>query len=374
MKALIEKRNALLDEMDGIVKASDTETRAFTEVESTRFDEIKMEIAAIDKTIQAKTEARSLEKTSTSEEKTTEEIETRSFAAFIRSEKVEERANLDIANNGAVVPKTIANKIITKVKELSPIYSMATIYNVKGELVFPVYGNAADDENITCAYIADMTELTEKSGKFTTVSLKNFIAGTLTKVSKSLLNNSDFDLVSFVTEEMAKSISEFLEKELIVGTTEKMTGVLSSTYGVTTASATAITADELIDLQMTVPEVYQPNAAWLMNKATFKGIRKLKDSNGDYIMNRDLTMGFGWSLLGKPVYISESVPAISSGAKVIAYGDMSGLYVKLSQNVEIQVLLEKYATQHAIGIVGYVECDSNIVEPQKLAVMTMKTA
>ena len=52
---------------------------------------------------------------------------------------------------------------------------------------------------------------------------------------------------------------------------------------------------------------------------------------------------------------------------------MSGLYVKLAQNVEIQMLMEKYATQHAIGVVGYIEADSKIVEPQKIAVLQMNS-
>ena len=65
---------------------------------------------------------------------------------------------------------------------------------------------------------------------------------------------------------------------------------------------------------------------------------------------------------------------MAAGAKAVVYGDMTGLSVKLAQNVEIQVLMEKFATQHAIGVVGYIECDSKITEPQKLAVLTMKAS
>ena len=170
---------------------------------------------------------------------------------------------------------------------------------------------------------------------------------------------------------VAKAIAEFLEKELIVGTVGKMSGLSSTTNVVTAASATGVTADELIELQMTIPEVYQTNAVWIMNKESLKFIRKLKDGQGNYLLGTALN-GFGFTLLGKPVHFTTSVATMAAGNKSIYYGDMSGLYVKLAQNVEIQVLMEKYATQHALGVVGYVECDSKIVEAQKIAALQMK--
>ncbi|WP_342045980.1 phage major capsid protein [Bacillus sp. OTU530] len=367
MKQLVEKRNDLIEEMEGLLSKSKAETRSFSDEESTRFDEIKKEIAKIDKTLAAEEEARSFERKEV--KKVAGEAEQRALEEdkFLRFIKGEQRA-LDVANNGGVIPTHIANKIIEKVKELSPIYSMATVYNVGGDLVFPVYDESSS--SIGAAYVDDLTELTEGTGKFTTVKLENFIVGVLAKVSKSLMNRTDFDLVSFVINKAAKAIAEFLEKELIVGTSGKMEGLSSTTNLVTAASATAVTADELIDVQMTVPEVYQGNAVWIGNKATLKALRKLKDADGNYLLGTALN-GFGFTLLGKPFHISESVDTITTGKKVLYYGDMSGLHVKLAQNVEIQVLMEKYATQHAIGVVGYVECDSAIVETQKIAALKM---
>lgn len=108
-----------------------------------------------------------------------------------------------------------------------------------------------------------------------------------------------------------------------------------------------------------------------MHKDTFQAIRKLKDNDGNYLLNKDLTGSFGWSLLGKPVYVSDNAPKIAAGKTALVYGDMNGLYVKLAQNMEIQVLMEKYATRHAVGVVGYMEFDCNIIEPQKLAGLKM---
>ena len=117
-------------------------------------------------------------------------------------------------------------------------------------------------------------------------------------------------------------------------------------------------------MQLSIPEQYQGASAWIMNKAQFSSYRKFKDLNGNYMLNPDLRTGFGWNLLGAPVFVSENAPT-----NAIAYGDYSGLFVKLAQNIELQVLNEVFATRHALGVVGYVEFDSRIIEDQKIAIM-----
>ena len=108
-----------------------------------------------------------------------------------------------------------------------------------------------------------------------------------------------------------------------------------------------------------------------MNKSTRTAIRKLKDGQGNLLLNKDATSRWGYTLFGKDVYVSDSVPAMATGATAIYYGDFSGLAVKLAEDVNIQVLQEKYATQHAIGVVGYVEFDSKVENAQKLAKLVM---
>lgn len=382
-KKFIEKRNTLVTEMEGLVNKATEEVRAFDEAENTRIAEIKKEIADIDATIKTIDETRELvkEEIKEAEEKREEVKEDGLVQKEIKEVTVEEQRSLedekvfvemingkralDVANNGAIIPETIANRIIEKVKELSPIVSMATVFNEGGNLKFPVYDETTA---IEAAYVDDMEELTEQTGKFTTVSLQNYIVGSLAKISKSLANRTNIDVASFAINKVAQSLADFLEKELIVGAT-KMHGLTTCAAGQTITGATAgkITADELIDLQLSVPQVYQAKACWIMNKADFGLIRKLKDGDGNYLMTKDYVAGFGYSLLGKTVYISENADAVY-------YGDMSGLYIKFAQTVEVQVLLEKYATQHAIGVVGYLEADSAIVEPQKIVKYVKKTA
>lgn len=376
MPTLVEQRNNLLDEMDGLLKKVKEETRAFSDDESTRFEEIKTEIAKIDKTIKAEEEARSLDKkvpAKQAEERTEEEAETRAFDNYIRG-VVEDRAdvNLTVGANGAVIPSSIANKIIQKVYDISPIYQLATRYNVGGSLSIPYYDESAG--TIEMAYADEFVELESTSGKFGSIELKGFLAGALSKVSKSLVNNSQFDLVSFVVGKMAESIAKWIENQLLNGTPNKVTGLSTVSQTVTAASASVLTADELIDVQEEVPDVFQGSAIWIMNKETRKAIRKLKDGQGNYLLNKDATARWGYTLLGKDVYASDNMPGMEAGKTAIFYGDMSGLAVKLAENVSIEILREKYSTQHAIGVVGWIEIDSKVENAQKISKLVMKSA
>ena len=139
-KGLVEQRWDLMNEMEGIINKSKSETRTLTDDENKRFEEIKGEIKKIDNTLKAIEEERALQdKKPTEKQKEQRAIDEENFLKFIKGE---ERA-LDVASNGGVIPVSIANKIIEKVKELSPIYSLATIYNVGGDLVFPVYDSSS---------------------------------------------------------------------------------------------------------------------------------------------------------------------------------------------------------------------------------------
>ncbi len=376
LKKLIEKRNALVDKLNEIVKKAEEETRAMTEDENKEFDQITAEIRALDETIEKIRKTMTVNKDQEPADPAkvkAEKNEERAFAAYIRGNLEECRAEggMTKTDNGAVIPKTIARKIIELIKDICPIYAMATKFNVKGDLVFPKF----DDTNgPTASYAEEFTALTSKAGAFSGITLTGYLVGALTKVSVSLINNTDFDLTAYVVSKIADAVAEFLEGQLLAGTDGKMTGLKSCKQKVTSAASTVITADELIDLQMAVKQRFQGGSAWIMNTNTFKAIRKLKNSEGDYLMNRDLTNEFSWNLLGKKVYISDAMPDMAASATPIFYGDFSGLYVKLAEDVNVQVLKERYAEEHVVGVIAWVEIDSKIVEEQKVAKLTMKAA
>lgn len=378
-KKLMEQRAVYAKEMQGILDKAESEERAINDEEQSRFDELESKIKEIDRTIKAEERARDLN-LNVVDDKKKEELraeekemqEERAFENYIRGVVSEERAsNLTSGDNGAVIPSSIANKIIKKVIEICPIYQLATRYNVGGTLSIPYYDETTTA--ITMAYSTEFTELESNSGKFKSIELKGFLAGALTKVSKSLVNNSQFDIVNFVINQMSENIAKWIENELLNGTDEKIDGISKCKQVVEAAAETAITTDELIDLQETVPDVFQPGCIWIMNKATRTAIRKLKDSDGDYILNKDATAKWGYKLFGADVYCSDNMPKMAAGKVAIAYGDMSGIAVNVSEDMNIEVLREKFATEHAIGVVGWLEMDAKIENEQKIAVLKMKS-
>lgn len=378
LKALMEKRAEQQAIMDKLVQTADTETRAMNEEEVKQFDAAEVEIRAIDETIAREERARAVEKkavpTETEERAITEERAFENYVKHACGMPVETRANeqnFTMGNNGAVIPTTIANRIINTVKEMCPIFAKATMFAVKGTLKVPVYGNAETTHNITVGYQSEFTDITADAGKFTSVDLTGYLAGALTLIGKSVINNSEINVLDFVVAEMSRRIALFLEKELLIGTSSYATGALSTTTTLNAGSISAITADNLIDLQAKVPTAYQSAACWTMAPATFTAIRKLKYGDGKYLIQDNFTGATPFTLLGKPVYLSDNMPEIASAAKAVLYGDYSGLAVNMRQNIEMQVLNEKYATQHAVGLVSWFEFDSNVIDNQKLATLTM---
>lgn len=379
LKSIAEQRAELVEKLEALTQQADTEQRAFTEEEEKAFDETESAIKKLDDTLKRMERARDIPLNATETKKKEEKaddpeaLEERAFAAYVRGEVLEERAdvNMTTGDNGAVIPSSIANKIIKKVHDISPIFQLAEKYHVSGNLSIPYYDESS--QQITMAYATEFTDLESTSGKFASIELKGFLAGALSKVSKSLINNSSFDIVPFVINEMAESVARWIENQLLNGTKDKIEG-LSKVTTLTAAAQAAVTADELIDVQEEVPDVYQADAIWIMSKKTRTAIRKLKDSDGNYILNKDATSRWGYSLFGKDVYTSENMPDMAAGKRAILYGDMSGLAVKISEDMNIQVLQEKFATQHAVGIISWIELDAKIQNAQKLTGLTMKAA
>lgn len=381
MKALLEKKNSLIDEMESLLDKAKTEVRAFTDEEDSRIEEIKKEVRGLEKLIADKEEFRALSKEEIKAEKGIEEMskEERQLEViekeereFIEAVRNNELRNLTAGANGKIIPVSIASDVINKVVELCPILSLSQVYNVAGELRLPKY--EADGTNpIAAAYANEFQELTEKTAGFSTIDLTNQIVGLLVKISKSLINRADFDVRGFIVDEIARKIAEFLEREMLVGNTpNKIEGAIKTKNEVTTAT-NKIGTDDLIDLQMALPTIYQPNAVFVMHRDILKEVRKLKDGQGNYILQQDFSAPFGWTILGRPVYLSDSMEKqVATTKEVILYADFSGYAVKFTKNVEIQLLQEKYATQYALGIVSYVELDAKIADEQKIAKLKIK--
>ena len=386
-KALIERKNDLITRAEEIVNGAETEKRELTDAEAQELAEIRDDVKKIKDALGIMDDISDEREEVTGEEdnarakevesdKDVEARETRAFANYVRG-IVNERNdyNLTKGDNGAVIPTTIANKIIAKVYDICPVLEQSTQYNVKGKLEIPVYDEST--HAITVDYATEFEDLAGSVGSFTTVELTGFLAGALVLISRSLLNNSDFNLTDFIVNRMAYAIKRFIEGEILNGkdTTNKVKGLKAGvTLAVTAGAQNVITADEVIQLHDKIKDDFQDGAIWIMSSSTRTALRTLKANTGEYLLNDDISSPFGVSILGKTVYVSDNMPNIAAGATVIYYGNMKGLATKFSEEMEIEVLREKYATQHAIGVVGWLEFDAKVEDAQQIAKLVMASA
>jgi len=383
-KGLEEKKNDLITRAEEILNDAETNKRELTDDEAQELAEIRDDVRKIKEALkihdELKEEKKELKEESADdaaeaqamkEAACKEEADRRAFEAYVRGVVLNERdaVNMTKAANGAVIPTTIANKIIAMVYNICPILEKSTKYNVKGKLVVPYYDESTN--SITVDYADEFVELTSNVGSFTKIELDGFLAGTLTLISRSLINNAQFNIVDFIVERMAYAIKRFIEGELLNGTQNKVAGLSGVTKSITAAATSAITADEVVRLHDAIIDDFQANAIWIMSPATRTALRTLKSSTGYYLLNDDISTPFGTSLLGKPVYVSDNMPDMGAGKTAIYYGDMRGLATKFSEEMSIEVLREKYATQHAVGVVGWLEFDAKVEDAQKIAKLVM---
>ena len=397
-----ERVNDLITRAEDVLNLAKEEKRELTDAEAQELAEIRDDVRKIKEFLQLDDDFREMDKMEVKKEETPKEgdkemteqevmkekeiQETRAFENYLRGFTVHERSgelsptpwansSTPAGAGGLLIPETIVNYIIKKVYNICPILERSQKFNVKGKLEIPYY--PADSNKITVAYQSEFSPLSSSSGSFATVELTGFLAGALTKVSRSLINNVQFDIVGFVVDEMAYGIKRFIEHELLIGTTSpsaKVLGLSTLSNGITSQSATAITADEIVQLHDKVKDDFQQNAIWIMSASTRTALRTLKSQTGYYLLNDDISTPFGTSLLGKPVYVSDNMPDIGAGNRVIFYGDMHGLATKFNEEISIEVLRERYADEHAIGVVGWFEFDSKVIDEQQIAVLTMHSA
>lgn len=368
-KELREKRDQIVEQMQAITdNATNVEKRTLTTEEQQKFAGLKKEVEDIDATLEAMEQSRTLlPPVKTPEKKEpVEDIEIRTFANIIRN-RVD--ANITKTANGAVIPTTIAKKIIDVAKDRSPLFKDAEKYNIRGTVSIPYVDT--DNDNITVAYATEFTELEAKDTKLLTVDLKGFLAGALCKVSRSLLNSTDLDLTTFAVNKMGAALADFLDKQIIQGDSTHITGLSTATQIVTAKAATAITADELITLKNKLKSVFQAGAYWVMAPDTLTAVQQLKDENGRYLFNDEIKNGFSGTILGKPVYTSDQCPGMAATKTAIFYiSPKQALAAKIVED-SVQILNEKYATQHAIGVVEWAEVDCKIQNQQAVAVLKM---
>ena len=277
------------------------------------------------------------------------------------------------SEGGYLVPDEYERTLVEALEEENVFRQLAKVIRTSsGDRKIPVVATKG-----TASWIDEEGAYLESDDSFGQVSIGAYKVGTMIKVSEELLNDSVFDLEAYISREFARRIGAKEEEAFFTGDgSGKPLGVLAATggaeTGVTAASATAITADELIDLFYSLKAPYRRNAVWVLHDSTIKAIRKLKDNQGQYLWQPSLTAGAPDLLLGKPVRTSAYMPAIAADAKTVAFGDFSYYWIADRQGRSFKRLNELYAATGQVGFLASQRVDGKLVLPEAIKVLAQK--
>lgn len=274
---------------------------------------------------------------------------------------------------GYLVPDEFEHTLVSGMEAESAIRSLAHVITTSnGVHKIPVVRTKG-----TANWIDEGGSYGDSDDVFGQEQLDAHKIGTVIKVSEELLNDSAFELEEYFQDEFARRIGAKEEEAFLVGDgSKKPTGILNQTggaeVGVTTASEKTITADEIIDLYYSIKSPYRKNAVWILNDSTVRAIRKLKDSNGQYLWQPALHEGEHETLLGKKIMTSPYVPEMGSGKKVILFGDLSYYWIGDRQGITFKRLNERYADMGQVGFLASKRVDGKLVLPEAIKVLQMK--
>lgn len=275
------------------------------------------------------------------------------------------------ADGGYLVPEDFERNIVTALEEENVIRSLAKVITTQHERKIPVATGHS-----TAQWTAENAAYTESNPTFGQKQIDAFKLTDLCRVSVELLQDSAFDIEDYLMKEFARAFGIAEEQAFCVGTgVNQPTGIFTANggqVGVTAASSTAITADELISLVYSLKAPYRRNAKFLLNDATISIIRKLKDNNGAYLWQPSVQAGQPDRLLGYEIYTSPYVPTAAAGALAIAFGDFKNYWIGDRAGRTVQRLNELYATNGQIGYVSTERVDGKVILPEGIKLFKMK--
>ena len=276
---------------------------------------------------------------------------------------------------GYLVPDEFEHTLVQGLSENTVVRAHAHVITTSSGLhKIPVVASHG-----SAAWIDEEGAYTESDETFGQVQLDAHKVGTIIKVSEELLNDSAFDLESYIRSEFIRRIGDKEEEAFLTGNgSSKPTGILNATgggqIGVTAASATTITADELIDLFFSLKAPYRKNAVWVLNDATIKLIRKLKDGQGQYLWQPAIREGDVPTILGRPYFTSAYMPEAAASAKTVIFGDLSYYWIGDRQGVTFKRLNELYAGNGQVGFLASKRLDGKTVLPEAIKILQQKEA
>ena len=277
------------------------------------------------------------------------------------------------SEGGFLVPDEYENQLIQALQEANVLRNLCNVITTSyGDRKIPVVASHG-----SAVWMDEEAAFNESDDAFTQVTLSAYKLGTMLKVSDELLNDSYFNLEAYIAAEFARRIGAAEEEAFLTGNgSSKPTGLLHTTggasLGVTAASATAIIIDEVLDLYHSLKSSYRKNATFLVNDATIKAIRKLKDGQGQYLWQPSVQAGTPDTILNRPVITSQFMPVAAAGEKTILFGDFKYYWIADRQGRIFKRLNELYAANGQVGFLASQRLDAKLILPEAIKVLQQK--
>lgn len=275
------------------------------------------------------------------------------------------------SEGGYLVPDEFEKQLVAALQEENFFRTLATIIQTSsGDRKIPVVTGHGE-----ASWMDENGLYPESNETFGQVSIGAYKLGTAIKISDELLNDSAFDLESYIANEFARRIGTKEEEAFIAGDgTNKPTGVFTSAEAGTTTSGASITFDDMMDLYHSLRTPYRRKAVWLLNDTTVKALRKLKDNNGTYIWQPSVQIGQPDMILNRPYFTSTFAPDIAAGKKPILFGDFSYYWIADRQGRSFKRLNELYAANGQVGFLASQRVDGKLILPEAVKTLAIKAA
>lgn len=274
------------------------------------------------------------------------------------------------ADGGFLVPEEFENQIVTALEENNVIRSIAKTITTAAERKIPIAATHS-----VAQWTPENGAYAESNPTFGQKTIDAFKLTDLVKVSTELLQDSMFNLESYISSEFARAFGIAEEQAFCTGTgVGQPTGIFTENggeVGITLSSASNITCDNIIELVHSLKSPYRRNAVFLMNDSTVSMLRKLKDTNGAYLWQPSLQAGQPDRLLGYPLYTSPYVPTVKAAAMPVAFGDFSNYWIADRMGRSIQRLNELYAGNGQVGFIATERVDAKVILSEGIKLLQM---
>ena len=273
---------------------------------------------------------------------------------------------------GYTVPDEFERRLIQALEENNIFRQMATVIKTNsGTRKIPIANDTMEAQ-----WIDEGEEIPETDTRFGQTTLSAYKLGTMIKISNELLHDSAFDLASYIAVRFGVAMGNAEERAFFTGDGDKKPlGILDETggaeLGVTAASQTAITFDEVFDLYYSLKSPYRRNAQFVCNETILLQLMKLKDKNDNYLWKPSLDIAKPDTLLGRPIRTSSFMPGIAKGERVLLFGDMKNYWVADRQNRTFRRLNELYARTDQVGFLTTQRVDGRLILPESVKVLKM---